>query len=222
MPDLPEERGHGLLLSIARCHHFKTAQNNESHPCHEIVKYSNLSDFKPPEPWFGLLRTAKVMAISTNPSMGRKGDRKHLKNADDKTLIGFYENELDKHPQCPHWNRVRDNLTNNLWNDFNFSRDCLIVDIVHCRSNQSRYVDRAKQCCKDHLDQIILNAHEVTHLALFGDDAQRFFLDNYEIDKNSFTMKRNGKEYTLLPFYHPSYQRRWGGTGTPINWPGER
>lgn len=71
--DTPE----GLALEIARCPEIPVASEAKSHPCHRIVSVQ--ADRAPgerqlPEAWAGDLSTAKLVFLSSNPSISEVGD----------------------------------------------------------------------------------------------------------------------------------------------------
>jgi len=63
-----------LALSIGSCPEVQMALKNASHPCHKVVSEQNgIIDLEihrqRPEPWIGSLATAKLLFLSSNPSI---------------------------------------------------------------------------------------------------------------------------------------------------------
>ena len=64
-----------LASSICDCSEVKRALDSQSHPCHKVVAVQNemvandKSQRQRPEPWIGNLAKAKVLFLSSNPSI---------------------------------------------------------------------------------------------------------------------------------------------------------
>jgi hypothetical protein len=65
-----------LLLTIARCENIAAARCSASHPCHRIVtsQLSAVERFQMPEPWNGVLASAPLLFLSSNPSIGEEAE----------------------------------------------------------------------------------------------------------------------------------------------------
>ena len=67
-PSLAREKE--LAIAIARCSNVDRAMGDDSHACHEVVNFQrDTPDRHIPEAWFGNLSGAKVLLISSNPSI---------------------------------------------------------------------------------------------------------------------------------------------------------
>lgn len=65
-----------LAVSIARCDEVEHAVLNKTHPCHEIVLTQAMVPSRHlPEPWYGNLSAARVLFISSNPSIDDNHDQ---------------------------------------------------------------------------------------------------------------------------------------------------
>ncbi len=70
-----------LAEEVCDCREVSNALSSSSHPCHEVVSVQGLT-LEPatrqrPEPWFGNLQSAKVLFISSNPSINEDhGDQR--------------------------------------------------------------------------------------------------------------------------------------------------
>jgi hypothetical protein len=69
-----------LAVGIATCHNLSPAEKDSSNPCHKIVQ-NQISTRQGrsqhiPEPWFGNLENARVLGISSNPSINEDHDEK--------------------------------------------------------------------------------------------------------------------------------------------------
>ena len=92
-----------LLLEIIKCPNF-TKGPVEGHPCCEILKCQNEGIRQVPEPWNGNIRTAKILFLSSNPSIGydekyptfddEKG--KLSKDWGEKEVIDYFVNRFSK------------------------------------------------------------------------------------------------------------------------------
>ena len=59
-----------IAVSIARCDELDFAKVDSSHPCSSVVREQDeVPDRHLPEPWFGNLEKAKILFISSNPSI---------------------------------------------------------------------------------------------------------------------------------------------------------
>ena len=71
----PSAAERALAIAIARCSNVNRAIGDKSHACHEVVNFqSNTPDRHIPEAWFGNLSGAKVLLISSNPSIDLSED----------------------------------------------------------------------------------------------------------------------------------------------------
>ena len=87
-----------LALSIATCNEIKTACDDENHPCHRVVidqKEFGIEFRQSPEPWAGNLEKAKLLFVSSNPSI----------SSEDITGENFPKIQFDSaeatHPEWP-------------------------------------------------------------------------------------------------------------------------
>ena len=61
-----------LAIAIARCSEISAAACDSTHPCHQVVSVqSNMNSRHVPEPWFGDIEHARVLFLSSNPSIDR-------------------------------------------------------------------------------------------------------------------------------------------------------
>ena len=89
-----------LIQEITHCPLVKEIYDGGTNNCHEIVNQQkdagvSFEKFKGPEAWNGRLDTAKILVISSNPSIGVGEyipDRSW--NMDD--VIDFYQNRFDE------------------------------------------------------------------------------------------------------------------------------
>lgn len=76
-----------LALSVARCPEVPLAAVDPDHPCHKVVSYQDRFDapFQVPEAWAGSIETAKVVFLSSNPSIGAadpNAKKDHMRRAE--------------------------------------------------------------------------------------------------------------------------------------------
>jgi hypothetical protein len=97
-----------LALSVARCPEVSRAADDPQHPCHKVVCFQDQYEgpFQVPEAWAGKLETAKVIFLSSNPSISAgepaaKARYKHLPELyptaewDDQLTADFMLNRFD-------------------------------------------------------------------------------------------------------------------------------
>lgn len=109
-----------LAISIARCEALAAAINNQSHPCHKVVSYQKNSDDRHiPEPWFGNLSGARVLFISSNPSIdesdGEDGENYPRANWPDEKIGQWFTRRVDQT-----WDEVPVTFRNSRHKDFNW------------------------------------------------------------------------------------------------------
>lgn len=96
-----------LALDIAGCSEIKTAAINASHPCHDVASKSRQGDSRQlPEAWVGNLGTARLMILSSNPTISE--------HADPRKQELFPLGTWDMRGEHPEWplDRVADFQTN--------------------------------------------------------------------------------------------------------------
>ena len=62
------------LLEICRCPNVKAGRASAAHPCAKVVRYQNeqistLNEFQVPTPWVGQIHRARILFVSSNPSI---------------------------------------------------------------------------------------------------------------------------------------------------------
>lgn len=100
-----------LALSVARCPEVPLAAADPGHPCHKVVCFQDQYEgpFQVPEAWAGKLETAKVVFLSSNPSISAgepdaKRTYKHLPELyptvewGDALIANFMTNRFDAEP----------------------------------------------------------------------------------------------------------------------------
>lgn len=104
-----EDRVAQLALSIARCDDVCAAESDKQHPCHKVVKQQikirPKEDRHLPEPWFGNLATAQVLAVSSNPSINDdltdKSELYPVDGWDDGGVAEFFTNRVEERGGYP-------------------------------------------------------------------------------------------------------------------------
>ena len=85
-----------LSLSIASCKEIKEACSSSTSPCHKVVtsqEYLGLDFRQSPEPWAGNLANAKVLFVSSNPSISEA-----VLNGEDYPKVD-YSTASSSHPE---------------------------------------------------------------------------------------------------------------------------
>ena len=99
-----------LALSVSRCREVGSAQLSTTHPCHKIVGLQNSDPgvFQVPEAWAGNLPEARIVFVSSNPSISEVGDAQSGSAAevyptsswDDDRIVQFVTKRFD---HCDGW-----------------------------------------------------------------------------------------------------------------------
>jgi hypothetical protein len=199
----PEERA--LLLRIARCPLIPLALGNPSHRCHRVVATQTVpsDDRQVPEGWAGNLRGARIVFLSSNPSISLAGDDQPADEVEpypaasssDDDIAHFLGRRFDQTvtPQpfvtnsrsllrngryaervTTTWNEIRNRANELLSNEADPARNYVMTEVVHCKSRQNRGADRASDTCADlYLDEI-MRLTAAPIVAVVGQVAQRY------------------------------------------------
>ena len=166
------------MLNIATCEEIHKAKNDKNHPCYKIVHYQeSLPSFQIPEPWNGNIETAKILFISSNPSIDISGkeyyptmdwdkdkENYHLSAGwTEKKVEDYFVNRLksDDYKKrknsekrtdggVQYWYRSRmiaSELLNIKFDDNKLEDSYCYTEIVHCKSKSEVGVSEACKIC---------------------------------------------------------------------------
>lgn len=149
-----------LINQIARCSEVIEAKINTDHPCNKIVcsQNENEHDFQLPEPWNGDISNAKILFISSNPSIDPKANQDGhesypTEKYSNENLPEIFRTRFDKYThfngnkqkywfyanKCVGWILGAESRGVNLLRDH-----AALTEVVHCKSESEFGV---KECC---------------------------------------------------------------------------
>lgn len=167
-----------LALEIARCPEIATARASSSHPCSSIVRLQDdpavaPDRFQLPEAWAGNLLEARVMFLSSNPSISEDGadhgaaspERYPRADWSEVEVADFMTRRFD--PDAGHaiddrfvcqdgsyapnavrfWSAIRRRATELLGHPATPAADYVMTEIVHCKSKREQGVAKAAGHC---------------------------------------------------------------------------
>ncbi len=175
-----------LALEVARCGNITHARKDAAHPCHEIVSVQkpDPATFHVPEAWAGAIDTARVLYISSNPSIGDIAEGQdpateelYPKESDsDEFIQDFIVNRFNPDSgyadlngsyrqvsgqpstkKVSFWTNMRNRSIELLGHDAHPNESYAMTEVVHCKSKKDRMgVKAARSACSDlYLDRII-------------------------------------------------------------------
>lgn len=175
---MPNPGVDALALEIARCPEIAAARDAAAHPCSAIVRLqvdprSEPESYQVPEAWAGNLASARVVFLSSNPSISEDGtdhgagspERYPRANWSDSDVIDFMTRRFD--PDTPYtvgdrfvcqdgtyapgavrfWTAIRQRATELLGYPADPASDYVMTEVVHCKSKRERGVAKAANHC---------------------------------------------------------------------------
>jgi len=190
-----------LLKKIACCDSMKycLASGDESHPCHEVVhvqKTNSFEQFSLPEPWSGELDTAKLLFVSSNPSIGEVPPTSPAEVYPNGT---WSEDDIADYFNGRFGSREKMyivNGTKSLWSDGSYGGairfwssvkararelfqghvepgvDYALTEVVHCKSKKEIGVNSAKSHCADLYMRDIFRLSGASVVVVLGSQAK--------------------------------------------------
>lgn len=186
-----------LLLQIAMCPNvIKILEDNKYHPCREIVKSQGVSiidDFQIPEPWNGNIETARLLYLSSNPSIS-DNDEKELYptwNWPEERIQDFFNHRFGGSKEKwvkdgkyakkqdgsymdhqAYWSEIRKRSEELYGRPVNLNIDYAITEIVHCKSKGRCGVESALYECSNKYFRKILGIAGASVIAVIGKEAK--------------------------------------------------
>lgn len=175
-----------VALRVARCEEVDRARDDEHHPCRQIVELQadrrkRSGQFQVPEAWAGSIESAKIVFVSSNPSISEDGaahgaafpEEYPRHSWSDSCIVDFITRRFEpdakwtrgNHFLCQNgtyapkevvfWSLVQKRACE-LVDQAAPGRDYVMTEIVHCKSQKEAGVTRAARHCFDrHFEAII-------------------------------------------------------------------
>lgn len=190
-----------LQLEIARCPNVVRCKGGEfPHPCAEVVGYQrdvDLAHHQVPEPWSGDIESAKLLFVSSNPSLS--GTEEYpLWSWPDDDIADFFTNrfgggrkawvkrnrglQLDgTHASRPtrFWSGVHQRAVELLGPAAVPGRDYALTEVVRCKSTDERGVAEAVVECTRRYFARTLKASRARIVLIVGEHARRLFFSQF-------------------------------------------
>ena len=176
-----------LALEVARCPLIPIALGNAAHPCHDVVSVQSAAEAQRqvPEAWAGGISTAKVLFLSSNPSISEPFPGESPESAEaypvvshtDAQIIDFITRRFDptvtprpyvlddhhlqrdgqyRKSTTKFWSSIRKRAEELLGPGAEPHRDYAMTEIVHCKSKAEIGVKKAAATCGErYLDRIV-------------------------------------------------------------------
>lgn len=219
-----------LLNEIVNCENIKKVKEGDtSCECCKVIKeQNNTTPFQVPEPWNGNLQTAKILFISSNPSID---SNEEYPNALWKKEIieDFFINRFSKERKwvtnelkplkidgvyggwVRFWAAVRSISKSLLDRQPIVGQDYAITEIVHCKSRNEIGVKEAqKECVEKYLSKV-LECSNAKVVVCLGDKVSSVICRYHlSIDSDSLIKPYadgvDGRVFIFLP--HPNARKR--------------
>ena len=233
------ERAVQLLERISHCPSVDDARGSTTHPCSRVVALQAVppDEFQVPEPWAGRIDVARLLFVSSNPSIsGAEPYPRWSAPAAERST--FFMDRFGPGPgqvrdgvYMPLRQPRDDGLTHSakrgtFWNVCKLNAawiygrpvtagiDYALTEVVHCKSHKEAGVTRARNHCADMWLNQVLEASPATVVVVLGDQAHRAFT-HIGVDPLEFWWPREtyiaGRSRLLLRAPHPTGRglRRW-------------
>lgn len=233
------ESAKDLIQEIALCKEFGKAINGDPTPCCAVVNsqqklYDELlhkplesGDYQLPEPWCGNIENAKILFISSNPTIAKKANtaenepyptiRNKKINYMGKHNIDLPEFFTDRFNYIPHRSRYLAAICKwSGWILLNKKSDekpsaselekikesIALTEIVHCKSqSQIGVTDKCIGKCTELYLERVLEEYKGNYIVVVGSKARDYFQKNGNGKKLADKLKNIGKRiiYTEAP-----------------------
>lgn len=181
----PSKEERDLLWRIASCEEISDALNGGSHPCRRVLESQRPRsglDLQVPEGWAGNLGAARVVFLSSNPSIsepGRSGfaERYPTRRCPEDEVVEFLGRRFDQTLDPPHvsadlrhrqtngkfaprptrfWVGVKALAVELLGVEADPARNYVMTEVVHCKSKgEVGVAAAAKKCGTRYLNNIL-------------------------------------------------------------------
>lgn len=211
------------LLEIAKCPNFLNCQNT---PCQKIVEYQNGDIKQLPEPWSGDIQKAKILFISSNPSID-PNEMFPTSLWTESEIVDFFNFRFSKqkkyvrnylYPQqknneysekwVRYWAAIRKISIKLLRSEqITPGEDYAITEIVRCKSHKEIGVKEAIDTCSDRFLAKTITLTNAKILIAVGKKAKEIIERKFkiEIPNNSFCKMQIGEiEKIVLAIPHPN------------------
>lgn len=192
-----------LILEICQCPNIALAKDDSSHPCHVIVNVQNhdSNDFQLPEPWNGNIAQAKLLFISSNPSID-ESEAYPTVDWPNNRILDFFQNRF--HPErkwtqdarrvltkdemtyakrtVPYWNETRSMASDAFDRLAIPGLDYSLTEIVHCKSRSRKGVKSCAKTCFDLWMSRIISVSDARVLIVLGDEAKEMMSEFLNLD----------------------------------------
>ena len=176
------------LLEIVRCSNFLNCKNT---PCKNIVEYQNVIPRQLPEPWNGDIERAKILYISSNPSINFE-EKFPSENWDENSIIDFFHFRFSKNKEyvkdylypylstgyppkrrwVRYWASIRKISTKLLQYESVPGKDYALTEIVRCKSQKELGVEKATNTCSENFLNKTLSLTSAKILIVVGNKAK--------------------------------------------------
>jgi hypothetical protein len=201
-----------LALEVARCPLIASAVGEVSHPCHDVVSVQSALDGQRqvPEAWAGGISTAKVIFVSSNPSISEPGPGEPAESAEaypvasdtDARIIDFVTRRFDPtvtpkpyvldnhHLQLDgeyrktttrFWSSIRKRAEELLGPGAQPHRDYAMTEVVHCKSKDEIGVAKAAATCGERYLDRILSLSPAGVVVVVGAAAHGYLAERWQL-----------------------------------------
>ena len=217
-----------LLVEITHCQLLENSKSGSIGPCSRIVgvqRHLALDEHQVPEPWTGHLDEARILFISSNPSIDFNepypswGDdleatneffTNRFGNQPGQIKDGMYPTAKDgsRGRAVRFWSGVRQRAFE-LLPDAEPGLDYAMTEVVHCKSRKEVGVrDALSTCTQRYMPRIIDGAPKAKLLVVFGVHAARSMAEVFALELDSTRrlarMTQGGLERTVVYLDHPA------------------
>jgi uracil-DNA glycosylase len=207
-----------IIKEISFCKFINDYQNNKlsySHNCYEIINFqkeNKIKFFQIPEPFSGEIDKAKILVISSNPSIDTSENEEYpTYEQSENEIIDFFYNRFKKnvsdgikwlgrdgyyHPKSGvgFWKGIKGRVKE-IYEILNKvpvpGVDYCLTEIVHCKSFDEIGVANALKSCSSYFNKI-LELSPAPLLLIVGKHAENIFLNQYDL--NNIYQKIYGPE----------------------------
>lgn len=221
-----------LLHDIGRCEAVRQCINNKdvSHPCFKIVNSQSVKgvhQFQVPEPWSGNLDRAKILFISSNPSIG---DDRHYPTSEstDEYLADYFINRFrggskdwirdgtkglkddGSYENIKFWSGVKARARELLGSKVQPGIDYALTEVVHCKSKRELGVSEALDYCADKYLKKILDMSSARVVVALGVNSKKSLVNTFDLKMDERLIgpvTLMGRERLVVFLPHPNARK---------------